>query len=33
MDYSEELLLRLAYSGHFMISEVTEKVKMYDEWH
>lgn len=33
MNYSDELLLRLCYSGHFLLSEITEKFKMYDEWH
>lgn len=33
MDYSEEVLLRLCYSGDFLLSEVTERVRLYDEWH
>ena len=31
--HPDELLLRLCYAGNFMMSEVTEKIKAYDEWH
>jgi hypothetical protein len=31
--YPDELLLRFNYLGNFLLSEVTEKVKLYDEWH
>ena len=30
MNYPDELLLRLSYDGNFMLSTITEKIKMYD---
>jgi hypothetical protein len=33
MHYTDELLLKFSYEGNFLLSDVTEKVKMYDEWH
>lgn len=33
MHYTDQLLLKFNYEGKFLISDVTEKVKMYDEWH
>lgn len=31
--YPDELLLRFNYAGQFHFSEVTERVKLYEEWH
>lgn len=33
MSYSDELLLRLSYSGNFLLSEITKKLKCFDDWH
>ena len=33
MSYIDELLLRLSYSGSFLLSEITKKIKLFDDWH
>lgn len=33
VSYPDELLLRFSYAGNFLLSQATEKVKQYEEWH